>query len=108
MIYIHLHLLAAALKVSTFFSNMWTVCCKHCQPFVANTANALLQGRNEGAQGGHNSPGAESLRGTLKCSNSVTVLSSIHYIYFGNIPGSNMGAPNLLLAPGAIYAPALL
>jgi len=29
-------------------------------------------------------------------------LSSIHYIYFQNISGLNMGVPNLLLAPGAI------
>jgi len=35
-------------------------------------------------------------------------LSSIHYIYFQNISGSNVEAPNLLLAPGSIkprYAP---
>jgi len=30
------------------------------------------------------------------------VLSSIQNNYFQNISGSNMGAPNLLLAPGAI------
>jgi len=29
-------------------------------------------------------------------------LSSIHYIYFQNISGSNVEVPNLLLAPGAI------
>jgi len=30
------------------------------------------------------------------------ILSSTQYICFGNVSGSNMGAPNLLLAPGAI------
>jgi len=37
------------------------------------------------------------------------VLLSIQYIRFRKISGSTMGAPNLLLAPGAIqrrYAPA--
>jgi len=29
-------------------------------------------------------------------------LSSIHYIYFQNISGSNVGTPHLLIAPGAI------
>jgi len=30
------------------------------------------------------------------------ILSSIQYICFRKTSGSNMGAPNLLLAPGAI------
>jgi len=32
----------------------------------------------------------------------LQALSSIHYIYFQNISGWNVGAPNLLLAPDAI------
>jgi len=57
---------------------------------------------------GHNSPsachygGAEWLRGRRKVTTMLQALSSIHYIYFQNISGSNEGAPNLLLAPGAI------
>jgi len=54
---------------------------------------------------GHNSPGAESLRlrGAPKIPTVSQVLSSMQYICFRKSSGSNiMGAPNLLLAPGAI------
>jgi len=82
----------------------------------ASCHNALVfylkstsQGRNEGGQGGHNSPGAKSPWGRRKVPTMSQVLSSIQYICFLTTLNSNMGAPNLLLAPGAIklrYAPA--
>jgi len=46
--------------------------------------------------------GAQSLRGRWKITKLSQVLSSIQYICFRKISGSNMGAPNLLLAPGPI------
>jgi len=67
------------------------------------------QGRNKRGQGGHNSPGAESLPGSSndcggrrKVTTMSQVLSSIQYIYFLKTSNSNMEAPNMLLAPGAI------
>ena len=57
---------------------------------------------------GHNSPGPESLwapndYGWLQNVATMSqVLSSIQYICFRETLGSNMGAPNFLLAPGAI------
>jgi len=63
---------------------------------------AYTQGRNEGWQGRYDSPGAESLWERRKVPKLSQVLSSIHYIYFRNISGSNMGWTNLLLVPGAI------
>ena len=54
-------------------------------------------------KGGHNS------RGRWKAPTMLQVLSSVQYICFRKTSGSNMGAPNLLLAPGTIwprYAPA--
>ena len=62
------------------------------------------QGRNDGGQGGHNFPGAEWLRGRRKVPTMSQVLSSIQYIWFRKISGSNMGAPNSLLAPGSHLA----
>jgi len=65
------------------------------------------QGRNDEGKG-HNFPGAESLWGRLmiagrqKIPTMSQVHSSIQYICFRKISGSNMGAPNLHLAPGAI------
>jgi len=56
----------------------------------------------EAEQGGRNSPGAESLLGLRKVLTMSQVLFSIQYICFRNTSGSNMGAPNLFLAPGAI------
>ena len=70
------------------------------------------QGRNEGARG-RNYLGAQSLggaeilqerrviAGTPKNPNNVT-RTSVQYICFRKTSGSNMGAPNLHLAPGAI------
>ena len=46
--------------------------------------------------------GAESLRGEPKIPSLSHVRSSMQYICFRKISGSNMGAPKLLLAPGAI------
>jgi len=51
---------------------------------------------------GHNSPGVESLWGRPKVSTTSKVLSSVQHICFRKTSGSNMGASNLLLAPGAI------
>ena len=59
------------------------------------------QGCNEGASG-HNSPGAESLRGRREVPTILQVSSLVQYICFRKNSGSNMGAPNLLLAPGVI------
>jgi len=83
--------------------------------FVDLTA-AYDQTRNEGGQRGHDSPGAESLWGrkiTAEAPNHCgrcrkvpamsQIPSSIQYICFRHISGSNMGALNLLFAPGAIY-----
>jgi len=46
--------------------------------------------------------GAQWLQTRRKVTTMSQSHSSIHYIYFQNISGSNMGAPNLLLASGAI------
>jgi len=69
------------------------------------------QGRNEGEQGGRNSPGAESLWGTKslrgepngcggrkKIPTMSQALYSIQYICFRKTSVSNMGVPNLLLS----------
>ena len=63
--------------------------------FLYNTRNVTKGER------GHNSAGAESLRGaekSQKCHNTCFNQD----ICFRNTTGSNMGAPNLFLAPGAI------
>ena len=46
--------------------------------------------------------GTDSLRGAPNVPTMSQLLSSIQYICFRRTSGSNMGAPNLLLAPGAI------
>jgi len=57
----------------------------------------------------NHSGGTEILRerqmivGAPKSPNNVTSISSIQYICFRKNSGSNMGALNLLLAPGTIY-----
>jgi len=83
--------------------------------FVAKRRYTYKQGRNEGEQRGDISPSAASLQGAeslreapndyawrRKVSTMSQVLSSIQYICFQKTSGSNMGAPNLLLIPGAI------
>ena len=93
--------------------------------FFKSKSNLLLpfydlipsQGRNEGGQGVHNSPGADakslwgakslqgapnSCRGSRKIPAMSQVLSSIQYICFWKTTVSNMGAPDLPLAPDAI------
>jgi len=58
------------------------------------------QGRNEGGT----IPGVSShCRERRKVPTMSHVLSSMQYICFRKTSGSNMGAPKLLLAPGAIY-----
>jgi len=61
------------------------------------------QGRNEGARGGRNYPGAESLWGRQKIPTLSHVHSSIQYICFRKTSGSKIGAPNLHLGPSAIW-----
>jgi len=68
---------------------------------VKNINNYCYQGRNEGGQG-HNSRGAEKSQQCRK------FFLHPQYIYFRKTSYSNMGLPNLFLAPGAIwlhYAP---
>ena len=65
------------------------------------------QGRNEGGRGGTipqapNHCGGEWLRAVLKSPAMSQALSSMQYICFRKISGSNTGAPNLLLVPGGI------
>jgi len=71
----------------------------------------LAQGRNEEEQGGaiprapplSHYGDAKSLREAPTGPNDVTsTFSSVQYICFRKSSGSNMGAPNLLLAPGTI------
>jgi len=66
------------------------------------SAACSTQVHNERMQGGHNSPGAKSLRGCRKVPTMSQVLYSTQYICFRKNSGSNTGAPNLLLATGAI------
>jgi len=69
--------------------------------------NTCLQGRNEGERGAI--PRATSRHGApnhcgrrRKIPTMSQVLSSLQCICFRKTTVSNMGAPNLLLAPGAI------
>jgi len=50
----------------------------------------------------NHSGGAEILRGRQKIPTMPHVHTSIQHICFRKTSGSNTGAPNLLLAPGAI------
>jgi len=59
-------------------------------------------GRNDGGKGGYNAPGVSSLARCRKVLTTSEVLSSINYVRSQKTMGSNMGAPNLFLAPGAI------
>jgi len=64
------------------------------------------QGRNDGGKGAQ-FPGCRiTMRalndcGAPKSPNNVTI-TSVQFICFRKTSGSNMGAPNLLLAPGAM------
>jgi len=58
------------------------------------------QGRNDGEQGAQ-FPGLRITMRAPKSPNNVT-RTSMQYICFRNTSGSNIGAPNLLVAPGAI------
>jgi len=66
------------------------------------------QGRNEGGKGStilrapNHYGGAESLLGPRKVLTMSQVLPSIRQICFRKTSVSNMGAPNLILAPGGI------
>ena len=70
---------------------------------------ATCPGGNEGGQGGHYSPRVESswgrgmTAGVPESPNSATsTFFKMQYISFRKTSGSNMGAPNFLLAAGAI------
>jgi len=64
----------------------------------SNKFTAHAQGRNDGGKGGTISR-APNHCGVVEKSQAFL---SIQYICFRKTSGSNMGAPNLLLAPGAI------
>jgi len=76
-----------------------------CMPLVRAVYHDLLrrvtarsnQGRNEGAQ----FTGRRITMRAPKSPDNVT-RTSVQYICFRKTSGSNIGAPNLLLAPGAI------
>jgi len=80
------------------------------QPGESTEARGVTRGE-KGAQfpGRRITMGAPNGRGgRRKVPTMSHVLSSTQYISFRKISGSNMGAPNLLFAPGAIwtrYAP---
>jgi len=61
-------------------------------------------GRNEGTRGAQFPGSRATVRGAEKPNHVTQALSStsIKYICFRMTAGSNMGAPNLLLVPGAI------
>jgi len=83
---------------------------RHAQcSFVRNKLFANVQGRNKGAQGGtilrapnHCGKAPDYCGGRRKVPKMSQVLSSIEYTYFRKSLGSNMEAPNLLLALGPI------
>ena len=73
--------------------------------YLSNSCKSGVLRRNEGRQGGNNSPGAKSLWERRKVPTLSQVLSSMQYICFRKTSGSNTGVPNLpnlLLVPGAI------
>jgi len=62
-----------------------------------------VQARKGGVKEGHNSLGAESLRGRRKVQIMSRVLYSMQYISSRKTSSfEHGGAPNLLLAPGAM------
>jgi len=60
------------------------------------------QGRNEGGKGVTIPREPNHCRRRRKGPTMSQEVSSIQYICYQKMSGSNMGAPNLLLAPGAI------
>ena len=84
-------LVAEATGALRYFKN---VCCLHRKHVEFENLSTINQGRNEEGQGGHNSPGANSLRGRRKVPTMSQVLSSIQQICIGKSSASNMGAPN--------------
>jgi len=82
---------------------------KFADGFKRAFVDTNTQGRNKVGQEDHNSPCAESLQGAPKSPNNVTSTFFNTAHFFQKTSGSKMGAPNLLLALGAIeprYAPA--
>jgi len=69
---------------------------------IANTEVGYIFQFDQGGNEGHNSSGAESLRGVEKSPNNVSTTFFNTVRCFRNTSGSNIGAPNLLLTPGAI------
>jgi len=103
-------------------SDVWNQCCratrrkKNIQPtsrvlwrtraVPSVSCDPVVLGRNEGERG-HSAPGSESLGGAEKSQQRPKYFICI---YSQKTLGSNMGAPYLFLAPGAIqrqYAPAV-
>ena len=83
----------------------------HCCLVFTQTQERNEEGKGEQFPGRRVATGASNhcgerrmAAGSPKSPNDVTsqVLSSVQYICFRNTSVSNMGAPNLLLAPGAI------
>ena len=76
----------------------------------ASPIRVSIRGVTRGGKGAQ-FPGCWIVMGASKTPNNVTsILSSIQYICFLKTSNSNMGAPNLLLAPGDIsprYAPGI-
>jgi len=74
--------------------------------FLRRVAARSNQGRNDGEQGAQFPKRRITMRalndcGARKSPNNVTRIS-MQYICFRKTSGSKIGAPNLLLAPGAI------
>ena len=67
-------------------------------------STTLTRGITRGARGAqfHGHPVTMGAPNDYRVVEKSQALSSIHYIYFQKISGSNVGAPNLLLAPVAI------
>jgi len=92
-------------RVSMFLCSLTNVATRHRSRPSESSTN---QGRNEGGKGvtisraPNHYGGAERLRGRRKVPTISQVLSSTQCICFRMTSGSKMGAPNLLLAPGAI------
>jgi len=69
-------------------------------PLVRTVYHDLLRGVAERSNQGRNDGGRINMRAP-KSPNNVTS-TSVQYIFCRKTSGSNMGAPNLLLAPGVI------
>jgi len=71
-----------------------------CHDLLRRVAECGNHGRNDGGEEAQ-FPGRRITMKAPKSPNNVTS-TSVQYICFRKTSGSNMGAPNLLLTPGAI------